>query len=58
MERIEGACPVNILLTWGLYSLAVAILSNYLSHAGWTPAAIWSLAAVAGFGLLAWTREI
>jgi hypothetical protein len=58
VERIESVCLGKTFAVWGLYSLGVLALSHYMSEGGWSPAASWLVAGLAGLALLVWTREI
>jgi hypothetical protein len=58
MERLEGACTGKLLWIWGAYAFLMILLSNVMSDAGFSRGQIWAAAALIGFALLVWTREL
>lgn len=60
MERYEPTCGgrMRIFLTWGLYALAVAVLSRYIAERGLPDVVGWGAGLALGLALLVWVREI
>jgi hypothetical protein len=51
-------CLKGLLLRWGAFGLAVAVLWRLAGDDGWAQAGVWAIAVIAGFGLMAQTTEV
>ena len=60
MERYAQPCAgrMRIFITWGLYALAVAVLSRYIAERGLPDIVGWGVGLALGLALLVWVREI
>jgi hypothetical protein len=45
-------------MTWGLYALAVVVISRYIAERGLPDAVGWGAGLALGFALLVWFRGI
>ena len=57
MERLEAACSGKIFAIWGLYALAMVVLTQFLDDRGAPPAVAWLAALGAGALVLIWSGE-
>jgi hypothetical protein len=60
MEPFELTCAgrIRVLLTWGLYALAVTVVCQFIAARGFPPLVGWGVACGMGVAVLAWTREL
>lgn len=58
IERPAGhVCLGQLIFTWSLYGFAMALLWELAGRSGLAPAATWTIALIAGLGLLFAIRE-
>jgi hypothetical protein len=60
MERYEQPCGgrMRIFVIWGLYALAVTVLSRYIAERGLPDLVGWGAGLALGLAVLVWIRDV